>query len=323
MRVFVCEFVTSGGLRGAALPETLLPEGTAMRDAILADLAVLPGVRELMVAHDDRLAPPLAASVPVAAGADPWATWSALAARADVIWPVAPETGGLLAAMIRRLGRGGARLIASGLEAVEACASKRETARRLAAAGLPHIPTFAAGAAPQDLLWPRVTKPDDGAGCENTRLWAEGARLPDAPGLIVQPFVAGTPASLSLLVRPDGPRLLSVNRQHLEVAEDGAMSLKGLTVGGLADADGALARLAGKVAAAFPGLAGIVGIDVILAPAGPVVVEVNPRITTAYAGLHAALSVNPAAFLPELIRAGTPPALPHLPPARPVEVLLR
>lgn len=322
MRVFVCEFVTSGGLRAEALPEALLPEGTRMRDAILADLAMLPGVRDVIVAHDDRLAPPLQTSLPVPAGADPWAMWAALAGQADVVWPVAPETGALLAAMIRRLGRSGARLIASGLAAVEACSSKSGTARRLAAAGLAHIPTFPAGAAPADLPWPRVTKPDDGAGCENTRLWPEGARPPEAPGLIVQPFVAGIPASLSVLARPDCVRLLSVNRQHLAV-RDGAMSLTGLTVGGLADPEGALARLADAVVAAFPGLNGIIGIDLVLAEDGPVVVEVNPRITTAYAGLHAALGVNPAAFLPELIRAGTPPALPRLPPARPVEITLR
>ncbi|MBB6308787.1 ATP-grasp domain-containing protein [Xanthobacter tagetidis] len=322
MRVFVCEFVTAGGLRDAPLPETLVPEGMRMRDAICADLALLPGVREVLTAHDDRLPAPSDAAIPVPEGADPWAIWSTLAAQADVVWPVAPETGGLLAAMIRRLGRGGARLIASDVEAVETCSSKSATARRLAVAGLPHIPTFAAAAAPDDLPWPRLTKPDDGAGCENTRLWPAGSRPPAAPGLIVQPYVAGIPASLSVLVRPDGARLLAANRQHVAVA-DGALSLTGLTVGGLPDPDGALARLAQDVAAAFPGLAGIIGIDIVLTPAGPVVVEVNPRVTTAYAGLHAALGVNPAAFLPELIRAGTPPALPHLPPATQVEIALR
>jgi predicted ATP-grasp superfamily ATP-dependent carboligase len=322
VRVFVCEFVTAGGLRDGPLPQTLVPEGTRMRDAICADLLLLPGVREVLTAHDDRLSAPSDASIPVPAGADPWAVWLALAAQADVIWPVAPETSGLLAAMIRRLGRGGARLVASDVDAVEACSRKSATARRLAAAGLPHIPTFPADAPPDDLPWPRLTKPDDGAGCENTRLWPAGTQPPAAPGLIVQPYVAGIPASLSVLVRPDGARLLAVNRQHVAVA-DGALSLTGLTVGGLADPDGALARLAEQVAAAFPGLNGLIGIDLLLTDAGPVVVEVNPRVTTAYAGLHAALGVNPAAFLPELIRAGTPPSLPRLPPATPVEIALR
>ena len=37
-------------------------------------------------------------------------------------------------------------------------------------------------------------------------------------------------------------------------------------------------------------------IDVILTDRGPLVVEVNPRLTTAYAGLHRALGRNPAAL---------------------------
>jgi len=71
------------------------------------------------------------------------------------------------------------------------------------------------------------------------------------------------------------------------------------------------------------GLSGIIGIDLILTKEGPVVVEVNPRVTTAYAGLHASLGINPAAFLPELIRDGRPPTLPHLPRPSPVEVKIR
>ena len=55
---------------------------------------------------------------------------------------------------------------------------------------------------------------------------------------------------------------------------------------------------------ACPGLDGFIGIDVILTEEGPVVVEINPRVTTAYAGLRQALGLNPATLLPALA-AGT------------------
>lgn len=325
MNVFVCEFITAGGLRGAPLPESLLKEGGLMRDRLMADVAELPGVGALLSVHDDRLPAPLEGSVPVGAADDPWAVWADVAARADIVWPVAPETDGLLSRLVRHLGQSGARLIACAPEAIDQVASKLNLARRLAAAGLPHIPTFARDALPDHLESPLVTKPDDGAGCENTRLWDGRAQLPparDGERLIVQPFIAGTPASLTVLVRPDTVHLLAVNRQKLAKV-DGALRFDGLTVGAFPDADGALARLARDVVAAFPGLAGLIGIDIILTAGGPVVVEVNPRVTTAYAGLHAALAVNPAAFLPQFIREGHLPALPHLPPASPVEVEVR
>lgn len=321
MRVFICEFVTAGGLRGQELPETLVPEGTRMRDALIADIEALPGVGGLLLAHDDRLPAPQDSSIPVGPNDDPWAIWARLAVQADVVWPVAPETHGLLARLIRLMRNACDHVVACDVAAVELCSSKLSTARRLAMADLPHVPTFPATQPPAELAGPVVTKPDDGAGCENTRRWASAADAPRAPGLVIQPFVAGTPASLSVLVRPEGATLLTVNRQHL-TETDGVLSLSGLTVGALAE-DERVTRLAQAVVAAIPGLSGLIGIDIILTEAGPVVVEVNPRITTSYAGLHRALAVNPAAFLPEFIRDGRLPAMPHLPRATPVDVGLR
>ncbi|MFG1478397.1 ATP-grasp domain-containing protein [Xanthobacter sp. V4C-4] len=321
MRVFVCEFVTAGGLRGRDLPATLVPEGTRMRDALIADVEALPGVGALLLAHDDRLPAPRESSVPVGPSDDPWTVWAELAATADVVWPVAPETDGLLARLVRLTRERCAHVVACEVAAVELCASKLATARRLGALALPHIPTFPADAPPPELTGPVVTKPDDGAGCDDTRHWASPALAPRARGLVIQPFVAGLPASLSVLVRPEGATVLTVNRQHLTTT-DGALALSGLTVGAL-PGDDRLSRLAQAVVAAIPGLSGIIGIDILLTEAGPVVVEVNPRITTSYAGLHPALAVNPAAFLPEFIRDGRLPAMPHLPPATPVELDLR
>ncbi|MFG1395433.1 ATP-grasp domain-containing protein [Roseixanthobacter pseudopolyaromaticivorans] len=325
MRVFVCEFVTSGGLRDKALPQTLLPEGTLMRDAMVSDLENIPGV-QVVLCHDDRLAPPRADSVPVAEGEDPWAVWARLAGTAHVVWPVAPETDGLLERLVALARTGAARVIASEAAALRIAGRKSLTAQHLAAAGIPHIPTYALAAMPDTLAAPLVTKPDDGAGATQTHIWRSldalrAAQLPPA-GLIVQPYVAGVAASLTVLCRPDGVTLLTANLQ--ELAEDeGRLSLTGLTVGCLPDADGKFAALARAVVAAIPGLSGIIGIDLIMTEDGPVVVEVNPRITTSYAGLHASLGINPAAFLPELIRDGRPPAVPHLPMAVPVEVKVR
>ncbi|MFG1373587.1 ATP-grasp domain-containing protein [Xanthobacter oligotrophicus] len=304
MRVFVCEFVTGGGLRDAALPESLAREAALIRDAMRRDLAALPQVSEILLAADDRL--PVPGAVAVTAGADAWAIWRTLAQQADVVWPVAPETDGVLARLVEMLRENCACVLACAPEAI-AAASKLETARRLAAAGVPHIPTFPLAQAP-DLAGPRITKPDDGAGCEDTRFWPEG--VPATParrdGLVIQPFVAGEAASLTVLAGPEGVQLLTVNRQHIAV-EDGRVFLAGLTVGALGDGDGRLAALAGEVVRAMPGLEGIFGIDILLTDAGPVVVEVNPRLTTAYAGLGAALGLNPATLLPPFADAATTP----------------
>ncbi|WP_152543639.1 ATP-grasp domain-containing protein, partial [Methylibium sp. T29] len=106
-------------------------------------------------------------------------------------------------------------------------------------------------------------------------------------------WVDGEPLSLSLLCRDGSAELLSINRQRIAIADDGQLSDEGVTINALALDDArapALARTAQAVARAVPGLRGFVGIDLVWHPQrGPVVIEVNPRLTCAFVGLSAAL----------------------------------
>ena len=49
-----------------------------------------------------------------------------------------------------------------------------------------------------------------------------------------------------------------------------------------------------RIVQAIPGLFGYFGVDLAMTATGPVVIEVNPRLTTSYVGLAAALGVNVA-----------------------------
>ena len=48
---------------------------------------------------------------------------------------------------------------------------------------------------------------------------------------------------------------------------------------------------------ALPGLRGYVGVDILISKDEVLLVEVNPRLTTSYAGLRLALGVNPAGLV--------------------------
>lgn len=321
MRVFICEYVTSGGMRDKPLPDALLSEGTLIRDAVVADLEELPGV-SVALAYDDRFPAPNENAVPVGKGEDPWICWSSLAQDADVVWPIAPEANGLLGRMVRLMNEGDARLIGSSPAAISLVANKLRMVERLAECGIAHVPAYSIEALPSGLDGDLVTKPEDGSGWGVARAWPGRSALPRTAGLVVQPYVHGPQASLSVLARPDGVTLLAANRLHVTHLV-GVFGFEGVSVGGIPDEDGRLADLARRVVEAFPGLSGIVCIDVILTPQGPLVTEINPRVTVSYAGLHQALGVNPAAFIPELIREGRTPSVPHLPRPTPVEVKIR
>ena len=91
---------------------------------------------------------------------------------------------------------------------------------------------------------------------------------------------------------------------------DNRFHFLGSVVNGLADEDGALARLAQQVAAAIPSLWGYVGVDFVLSARGAVVLDVNPRLTAAYAGLHASTGCNPAGMVLELLKGPAAMAAP-------------
>jgi predicted ATP-grasp superfamily ATP-dependent carboligase len=112
--------------------------------------------------------------------------------------------------------------------------------------------------------------------------------------------------------------LLSVNRQHIH-QQDNTFMLKGCCVNTIADENGIFSGLIQQIAAAIPELWGYAGVDLIRNKGGLHVLEINPRLTSSYAGLRAALGVNPAQLVIDLLDSGH---LPHLAerPLHPFEV---
>ena len=94
----------------------------------------------------------------------------------DATWPIAPETGGVLEDISRRVLRAGRSLLGSTPDAVRVAASKLATARALQRAGVPVVPTFRPDDRPEPAGHAWIVKPDDGCGCEDVRLFAELAR---------------------------------------------------------------------------------------------------------------------------------------------------
>lgn len=243
---------------------------------------------------------------------------------ADAVWPLAFESAGWLEDLSRCILQHKRILLGSAPGAVQAAASKLALARLLAEAGVATAATYSPHAAlPQDGgAW--VVKPDDGAGCLQTLLFSDrGAalawiRASAANGHVLQPFVPGKPGSLSLICRDGAARVLACNRQRVAM-HDNRFHVLGTVVNGLADDDGALERLAQQVAAAIPSLWGYVGVDFVLTARGAVVLDVNPRLTVAYAGLRASIDCNPAALVLGLLQE--PAAMPSAPGRRrPVNV---
>ncbi len=214
----------------------------------------------------------------------------------------------------------GRKLLGSHPDAVRLTASKRATSRHLAHAGIAAVPTYSTHAELHDTGGGWVAKPDDGAGCSNTRLFRNLSTvrqwLQSNPGnYVLQPFIPGSALSLCVLCREGTARLLSCNEQRVVVRE-GQFHFLGSVVNAFTDEDGAFAELASCVAAAVPGLWGYVGIDLVQCSSQRIVMDVNPRLTTSYAGLRQALGCNPAALVLDLLDDSKPLRLPKFTPRR-------
>jgi len=318
VRVFACEYLTGGGHAGRPLPDALVRAGDIMLRALVADLAEIPDI-QVVTTRDDRLPDPgLRAELHwIDSTHDPWGVWGELIAQCDAAWPIAPETDGALRRWSELIRSSGCTLIGSAPEALSITSSKQRTAASLSALGIPVVPTLRlvpalAGALPPSSTgW--VIKPDNGAGAEDTwlmpgladlRAWSQAHT--DHARFVVQPWVHGVAASLSLICCRGEATMLACNLQDVRI-EAGRLRYCGGIVAGCETRRAQFEPLAARIAAAIPGLWGYVGVDLIDGATGPCVLEINARLTTPYAGLRQVLGINPAALALELLSGRTVP----------------
>lgn len=321
IKIFVFEYLTGGGIDPdaagtASLADlsALIVEGRVMRDALAADLHALPGIAVTVAGSRFESGADAASHVRAQPG-EPLTRFVARMAREhDYACIVAPECDGLLLKLHDAVGQ--ARWLGCATEAIRTASSKSATAAWLAARGMPVTPALEPDAAQASSGRRWVVKPDDGAGGLDTRVYddlaaaraeydarAEAGRVP-----VLQEWIDGEPLSLSMICRDRLARLVSINRQRIGLSEPASperheriVQFDGVDVDRI-DRHGpqgrALERLALRVAEALPGLRGFVGIDVVWHPErGPVVIEVNPRPTVAYAELSRRGGRNLAAEL--------------------------
>ncbi|EMR13928.1 hypothetical protein MPL1_02148 [Methylophaga lonarensis MPL] len=313
MKLFIYEHITSGALIDEPLPQSLAHEGDVMLQSIVQDL-LATGHTSLTTLRDHRL-PTLNLAgldcLAVKSDQDFSRQWQRALNDFELFLLIAPETDGQLLTLHQQVRDAGKIALGSSLAAIEICSDKMKTALTLRAANISTPETWLASdwlkQAEISNRW--VVKPFDGAGCLDTMQFETSAQTRDYLGqlplqqhqkTIVQPFIEGDAISISLYVNDlDSFELLSINHQHM-IIENQQLTLSGVAVNSVPETQLPIKQamaLSRDLIQAIPGLQGFVGVDVILQPQQPVVIEINPRLTTAYAGLSAAKGSNMADYL--------------------------
>jgi tyramine---L-glutamate ligase len=334
LKILVFEFATSGGVGGRdedhALVADLWDEGETMRRALTADLiaAGYDVVGLLTPDHPDPDHP--APSVPP----DHAAATSLLpdrggrrtpnlpndasdgpshdlqhlrsAVRAvDATILIAPESGGLLQRLAQVVREEGGKLLSPDPDFIDLTADKQRLAEYLGTAGIP-VPLGRSIAPGQQLRLPVpppwVMKPRDGAGSMGmTRL----DKTPSEPALMelrLEAYCPGQAVSVAALTGPRGSILLEPCRQQLR--DTLHFEYLGGSLPLPAELRERAIHLARRTLQSLPETQGYVGMDMVLGARaggeGDVLIEVNPRLTTSYAGLRQAVRGNLAKAMVEV-----------------------
>jgi len=277
-----------------------------MLRSILADFRLWGAVRTITTL-DERLADlSLPADEVINIAPDHHsAIFSSLLARMDAALIIAPETDGILARLSGLVQDAGVLLLGSSPEAVMIAGDKWACYQRFRQSNLQTPLTQlarAADAGPQARVigYPLVIKPVDGVGCEGVCLVTDESELAAAltklcqvtlrEEIILQSFIDGIHASVSLLVAEEGALPLSLNSQA--IATGSPFAYKGGTVPLLHPSRERACSVAEAAVRLLPGLKGYVGVDLILKGDDVWLIEINPRITTSYLGLRCVLQLN-------------------------------
>lgn len=286
LRVFVLELASSGFF-GDQIGPSFRAEGRAMLDAALADLSRIPGV-SVETILDDRERLRQAFRLPV-----------------DAVLTIAPEFGDLLRRFHEFLCRPWMRSLNCDSAALSLCADKWWFAQHLKAHGISTIPTWKIALTQTPREFPCVVKPRDGAGSwlvrrlDARRDWPQVVAEFTAAGYdeaLCQPLIVGHACSIAALVRPDAPPLiLPIAEQRLSA--DGQFQYLGGAIPARLPTDCAakVVQAFRRVLGSVEGLNGYVSCDVIVPdrhPLRPVIVELNPRLTTSYIGYRQLCAQN-------------------------------
>ena len=311
MKILVFEYITGGGLAQEDLPESLLREGGLMLKALIDELALLPSVK-LTVLLDWRCKslnlPQTIEIIWVTAEQSVYDLLPAHIEASDKVWPIAPEMESQLLNISKLVEDKSKRLLNSSSESIAICSDKLATARILKKNNIATIDACQLDEFSQELIGSWVIKPKDGVGCldcffvpGNSEFNEITKQIKDPSSYLIQPYVKGESLSLSCLFKNGVAWLVCCNKQQVSIKQ-GKFELNACQVNISTNNRVVYQHLINQVAEAIPGLWGYVGIDIIQPEYGrALIVEINPRLTTSYAGIGQALGINVAEAVIKMI----------------------
>ena len=197
---------------------------------------------------------------------------------------IAPETNNLSSEIYSHVSRNHV-VLGPNISSINTFSSKTKTLIKLRRLNLPIVENYKLNLNYKGKI---ICKPDSSAGSENTFVTKKN-NYEKKKGYLVQKFYNGKKGSFLMLCKNGKSQVICCNEQLLNLKKEKIQQV-GCIMGGLEKYRNEIEILANKISKNFKGLFGIVGVDIVIENKKWLIIEINPRFTSAYSGLNKSYS---------------------------------
>ena len=197
---------------------------------------------------------------------------------------IAPETNNLSSKIYSQVSQNH-KVLGSNISSLNIFSSKTKMLMKLRRLNLPIVENYKLNLNYKGKI---IFKPDTSAGSENTFVTNKN-NYEKKKGYLVQKFYNGKKGSFLMLCKNGKSKVICCNEQLLNLKKEKIQQV-GCIMGGLEKYRNEIKILANKISKNFKGLFGIVGVDIVMENKKWLIIEINPRFTSAYSGLNKSYS---------------------------------
>ena len=294
MKILVLEYITAIGIDDPSL----WSEGQAMLDGFLEDFKDMDV--DYLISLDHSISRNNYCN-PVKLEGELMDWLDENISNYDSCLVIAPEEDFILYDIVNFIEKKGVEIIGSSSDAVMKCSDKFKMYESLKGK-VPIIETekvfFNEIDSYKQFNNKRILKPADGVSCSGVHVVSSNDEMKKAaslietnlPYFIIQNFIEGISASVSLISNGREAVPLSLNLQDIHFTDDG-INYNGGKVPLIHELEDEAKEVAKRAVESMDGLKGYVGVDMILGKE-VYLVEINSRITTPYVALRCLLNFN-------------------------------
>ena len=197
---------------------------------------------------------------------------------------IAPETNNLSSMIYSHVSQNH-KVLGSNISSLNTFSSKTKMLTKLRRLNLPIVENYKLNLNYKGKI---IFKPDTSAGSENTFVTSKN-NYEKKKGFLVQKFYNGKKGSFLMLCKNGKSKVICCNEQLLNLKKEKIQQV-GCIMGGLEKHRNEIEIIANRISKNFKGLFGIVGVDIVIENKKWLIIEINPRFTSAYSGLNKSYS---------------------------------